>query len=122
MASKDYERIRNMGFSRCRKGLEFHPPADMKTIEDVEGAKGAEYCDMPWTGTPYPYTKIAKHISEQEKRPITRQRVEQIEKFALIPRLKLGLVQIPEIRDLLIDMGYREQVEEILQYAEENNL
>ena len=77
---------------------------------------------MPWTGTPYPYTKIAKHISEQEKRPITRQRVEQIEKFALIPRLKLGLVQIPEIRDLLIDMGYREQVEEILQYAEENNL
>ena len=122
MASKRYERIRNMGFSRCRKGLEFHPPLDMKTREDVEGAKGAEYCDMPWTGEPYSYTKIAEHISKQEGRPIVRQRVEQIEKFSLIPRLKLGLVQVPEIRDLLVEMGYGEQVKEILEYAEENNL
>jgi hypothetical protein len=77
---------------------------------------------MPWTGEPYSYTKIAKHISEQEGRPIVRQRVEQIEKYSLIPRLKLGLVQVPEIRDLLIEMGYGEQVKEILKYAEENNL
>jgi hypothetical protein len=111
-----------MGFSRCRKGLEFHPPVDMKTVQDVEGAKGAEYCNMPWTGEPYSYTKVAQHISEQEGRPITRQRVEQIEKYSLIPRLKLGLVKIPEIRDMLVEMGYGEQVKEILKYAEENNL
>jgi len=48
--------------------------------------------------------------------------VEQIEKYSLIPRLKLGLVQIPEIRAMLIEMGYGEQVKEILKYAEENNL
>ncbi len=122
MPSERYQRIRNMGFSRCRKGLEFHPPVDMKTVQDVEGAKGAEYCDMPWKGEPYSYTKVAEHISKQEGRPITRQRVEQIEKYSLIPRLKLGLVQVPEIRDLLIEMGHGKQVKEILEYAEENNL
>ena len=77
---------------------------------------------MPWTGVPYSYTKIANHISEQEGKTICRQRVEQIEKYSLIPRLKLGLVQVPEIRDLLMEMGYEEQVKEILEYAEDNNL